>query len=275
MDAQADAIVADGWDNYIGDVDHRLANYAEFLVEFLKKKNSRHIYMDAACGTGIDSIMLLENGFKVTSVDSSDNMVKLTLKKRWKRREERAFNEWVIQKADWLTLPQKLAKPDKGFDAIICIGNSITYLLDMGDIQLAIQNFHYMLKPGGWLIIDHRNYGAILVSGCWPKTNIYFNGKIFNDNTVENTSKLIIRDVCVGVSSDKETDLSNYTKENGTSHKKKFRFINFPLQLKDFTRDLKEVFGKGSKYEVYGDYKPLESFENPAFFIHFIQKNEL
>ncbi|KAF8785162.1 Glycine N-methyltransferase like protein [Argiope bruennichi] len=42
----------------------------------------------------IDSILLLEEGFKVMSVDASDKMLKYALKERWNRRNEPAFNSW-------------------------------------------------------------------------------------------------------------------------------------------------------------------------------------
>ena len=38
--------------------------------------------------------MLLEEGFKLTSVDLSDKMLKYALKTRWKRRKEPAFDDW-------------------------------------------------------------------------------------------------------------------------------------------------------------------------------------
>lgn len=38
--------------------------------------------------------MLLEEGFRVTSIDASDKMLKYALKKRWKRRKEEAFDKW-------------------------------------------------------------------------------------------------------------------------------------------------------------------------------------
>merc|ERR1719195_196944 len=46
----------------------------------LKEKNAVTI-MDAACGTGVDSVMLIEEmgnnpGFHLTSCDFSDNMLK-------------------------------------------------------------------------------------------------------------------------------------------------------------------------------------------------------
>lgn len=45
----------------------------------------------------VDSIMLLEEGFKVTSIDASDKMLKYALKKRWRRRKEEAFDNWGKQ----------------------------------------------------------------------------------------------------------------------------------------------------------------------------------
>lgn len=42
----------------------------------------------------VDSIMLVEEGFMMTSVDASDKMLKYALKERWERRKERAFDQW-------------------------------------------------------------------------------------------------------------------------------------------------------------------------------------
>lgn len=42
----------------------------------------------------VDSIMLVEDGFSVTSVDASDKMLKYALKERWNRRKEEAFDNW-------------------------------------------------------------------------------------------------------------------------------------------------------------------------------------
>lgn len=44
----------------------------------------------------IDSILLLEEGFKVMSIDASDKMLKYALKQRWNRRKEPAFDQWGI-----------------------------------------------------------------------------------------------------------------------------------------------------------------------------------
>lgn len=44
--------------------------------------------------TSVDSIMLVESGFEVTSVDASDKMLKYALKERWNRRNEKGFDKW-------------------------------------------------------------------------------------------------------------------------------------------------------------------------------------
>ena len=41
----------------------------------------------------VDSVMLLEEGFTVTSVDASDKMLKQAHKTRWNRRKEDKFDE--------------------------------------------------------------------------------------------------------------------------------------------------------------------------------------
>lgn len=86
----------------------------------------------------------------------------------------------VIEEGNWLALNEaSIDVPEGGFDAVICLGNSFAHLPDFqGDLQnqkLAIQNFKDMLKPGGVLFIDHRNYDAILDTGKAPSRNLYYN----------------------------------------------------------------------------------------------------
>nr|XP_054969598.1 glycine N-methyltransferase isoform X4 [Pan paniscus] len=79
----------------------------------------------------VDSIMLVEEGFSVTSVDASDKMLKYALKERWNRRHEPAFDKWVIEEANWMTLDKDVPQSaEGGFDAVICLGNSFAHLPD-------------------------------------------------------------------------------------------------------------------------------------------------
>ena len=92
-DQYADGTAAKVWEVFIGDKNQRKQNYRDFLVGLLRERGCRRI-LDVACGTGVDSIMLLEEGFEVVSVDASDKMLKYALKSRWNRRKEPAFDKW-------------------------------------------------------------------------------------------------------------------------------------------------------------------------------------
>merc|ERR1719400_121310 len=234
----------------------------------LKEKNAVTI-MDAACGTGVDSVMLIEEmgnnpGFHLTSCDFSDKMLKDALKTRWDRRREKPFFDWVIEEGNWLTLKKDVPVPGFGFDAIICMGNSFPNLMDEeGDLRnqkIAIKNFYDMLKPGGILIIDHRNYDYILKHGRAPKKNIYYNSKHIRDIRTQviyenNAPKQITLNYTMDVEEDGDFILSYQ-----------------PHTLKSFTGLLKDAFGSGAKHDIYADFKKLEDEPEPAFYIHVIEK---
>lgn len=84
----------------------------------------------------------------------------------------------VIEEANWLTLDKDVLSGD-GFDAVICLGNSFAHLPDckgdQSEHRLALKNIASMVRPGGLLVIDHRNYDYILSTGCAPPgKNIYY-----------------------------------------------------------------------------------------------------
>lgn len=70
-----------------------------------------------------------------------------------------------------------------GFDAVLCLGNSFAHLIDsFGDQReqkTAIENFMKCLKPGGFLLIDHRNYDHIIKTGATPAKCLYYNVSYF------------------------------------------------------------------------------------------------
>ncbi len=54
--------------------------------------------------------------------------------------------------------------------------------------KAAIENFMRMVKPGGVLVIDHRNYDEILETGSVPAKNIYYNVStlyVLGDHTLQ------------------------------------------------------------------------------------------
>ncbi|OXA59005.1 glycine N-methyltransferase [Folsomia candida] len=291
-DQYADGRAAKLWEIYVGDKNSRTDLYKHFLINLLREKKCRNI-IDVACGTGIDSVMLVEEGFNVTSVDASDKMLKYALRTRWNRRKEPAFDKWVIEEANWLTLPQDLDASGilsersnnanvgdyvvkDGFDVAIALGNSFAHLPDFigdqRDQRQAIANFAKVLKPGGMLIIDHRNYDYILDYGKTRSTNIYYNSQcVSNIHTSvlwkESKPSLVTLDYELEVPAD--FDNREMFVADRRNH---FRLSYYPHRLESFSALLKEAFGPGVKHQVFGDFMPLDKTKDPAFFIHVIQK---
>jgi len=267
-DQYADGKAAKNWLLYIGEQNSRTSNYKNFMIKLLKEKKAVTI-LDAACGTGVDSVMLIEEmgsnpAFSLTSCDFSDKMLKQAYKTRWDRRREQAFFDWTIEEANWLTLTKDVKTPGAGYDSIICMGNSFPHLIDeFGDLRAhkaCIQNFHDMLKPGGVLIIDHRNYDYILKHGKSPKKNIYYNSQHIQKITTQiiyenNEARKIVLNYKMDVDEDGDFTLSYQ-----------------PFTLDRFTNLLKGVFGASAPHSRYADFKPLNEEQDPAFFIHVIEK---
>jgi len=269
-DQYADGKAAKVWQLYIGDQDDRTEKYKSFLISLLRRKGTDTV-LDAACGTGVDSVMLLEEGFDVTSSDASDKMLKTAYKTRWERRKEPRFESWEIEEANWLTLPEDIPKvPSGGFDAVVCMGNSFAHLPDFHgdqrDQKRSIDNMANMVKPGGLFIIDHRNYDYILENGHAPQKNIYYNSSHIKDIKtsvlyVNNRPNLITLDYYMAV--------ENIEEFSDCDH---FRLSYYPHTVREFSSMLRSAFGPRSKHTVYADFKSIKEEPEPSFYIHVIEK---
>merc|ERR1712080_194674 len=267
-DQYADGKAAKNWQLYIGEQKERTTKYKNFLVNLLKQKKAVTI-LDAACGSGVDSVMLIEEmggnpAFSLTSCDYSDKMLKGALKTRWDRRREQAFFDWTIEEGNWMTLTKDVKTPGAGYDAIICMGNSFPHLIDdhgdLRDQKTCIQNFYDMLKPGGTLVIDHRNYDYILEHGKSPTNNIYYNSQHISKITTQiiyenNKAKRIVLNYKMDVDEDADFVLSYQ-----------------PYTLAEFDTLLEGVFGPSASHTTFADFKALAEVKDPAFYVHVIEK---
>uniref|UniRef100_A0A8C6LV29 Glycine N-methyltransferase n=1 Tax=Nothobranchius furzeri TaxID=105023 RepID=A0A8C6LV29_NOTFU len=112
---------------YIGDTQSLTQEYKSWLVSLLRQHGVRKV-LDVPCGTGVDSIMLVEEGFNMVSVDAKKPALEnLNLIGPHVLLPSPST---VIEEANWLTLPEDVQKPGGGFDAVICLGNSFAHLPD-------------------------------------------------------------------------------------------------------------------------------------------------
>lgn len=276
-DQYADGEAARVWQLYIGNTRSRTAEYKAWLLGLLRQHGCQRV-LDVACGTGVDSIMLVEEGFSVTSVDASDKMLKYALKERWNRRHEPAFDKWVIEEANWMTLDKDVPQSaEGGFDAVICLGNSFAHLPDckgdQSEHRLALKNIASMVRAGGLLVIDHRNYDHILSTGCAPPgKNIYYKSDLTKDIT---TSVLIVNNKAHMVTLDYTVQVPG-AGQDGSPGLSKFRLSYYPHCLASFTELLQAAFGGKCQHSVLGDfksYKPGQAYV-PCYFIHVLKRTD-
>lgn len=270
-DQYADGKAAKVWALYIGDISSRTDNYRQFITSLLEARGIKTV-LDAACGTGVDSVMLLEEGFSVTSSDASDKMLKAAHKTRWERRREPAFDSWVIEEANWLSLVDDLRDvvPTGGFDAVVCLGNSFAHLPDwhgdQRDHRTCFANFAELVRPGGLFIIDHRNYDYILKHGHAQQKNIYYSGTHIKDIK---TSVLLVSNKPNLITLDYYMDVEDIPGLEDSNH---FRLSYYPHTLNGFTSLIREAFGETAKHEVFADFKRTEEEPEPSFYIHVVEK---
>ncbi|KFM03066.1 Glycine N-methyltransferase, partial [Aptenodytes forsteri] len=192
------------------------------------------------------------------------------------KREGHKGGCWVvIEEANWLTLEKDLEKPGDGFDAVICLGNSFAHLPDFkgdqSDHKLALRNIASMVRPGGVLVIDHRNYDHILATGCAPPgKNIYYKSDLTKDIT---TSVLLVNNKAHMVTLDYTVQVPP-TEAGAAPELSKFRLSYYPHRLEAFTALLKGAFQGKCQHSVLGDFQPYTPGQAhvPCYFIHVVKK---
>ncbi len=233
---------AEKWDELIN-WEARAQSEGRFFIDLLKERGKTKI-LDVAAGTGFHSIRLLEEGFDVTTVDGSPEM----LAQAFRNGRNRGHILSTTQ-ADWRSLNKSV---DGKYDAVICLGNSFTHLFSERARRKTLAEFYAALRHDGILILDQRNYDRILDEGFSTKHKYYYAGKDVSAEP-ESISEELTR--------------FKYTFPDGSVH-----YLNmFPLR-KDYTRRL--MTEVGFQYiETYGDFKDEnQQDEHPDFYIHVAEK---
>jgi sarcosine/dimethylglycine N-methyltransferase len=230
------------WDELI-DWKKRSESEGGFFIDQLKARGVRKV-LDVATGTGFHSVRLLEEGFETVSADGSPEML------------ARAFANGVshgghilrVVNADWRWLNRDVHGE---YDAIVCLGNSFTHLFSERDRRKALAEFYAMLKHDGVLIIDQRNYDAILDAGFSSKHMYYYCGDEVSAEPVYVDDGLA---------------RFRYTFPDDSV----YHLNMYPLR-KDYMRRLMREVGF-QRIETYGDFQETYAKDDPDFFIHVAEK---
>ncbi|ORE90590.1 class I SAM-dependent methyltransferase [Aurantimonas sp. 22II-16-19i] len=224
------------WDELI---DWRVRSHGEgsFFRDRLAETGARRV-LDTATGTGFHAINFARAGYDVTATDLVPAMVA-------KARENAARHGVVIAAfaCDWRDLAERLDPP---FDALVCLGSSFPHLLQEAERARALETFRSLLRPGGLLILDHRNFDAIRAGHYANTARLYYGGG------------------GVSVSAAIEAGLCTFTYDFHDGARFQLRVADIPTEAMR-----REIAAAGfGPIETYGDFRTVFDPMDVGFLIH-------
>jgi glycine/sarcosine N-methyltransferase len=225
------------WDELI-DWQKRAEGEGTFFIDLLRKAGAFKV-LDVSTGSGFHAVQLRKAGFHVVACDGSPTMIK-----RAEVNFRRHGLNIPIRQSDWLELDsQVLGK----FDAVVCLGSSLCHAFDEKVRHQVLQRFRSLLKPGGLLVIDQRNFQAIRAGNFKASGRYYYCGKTAQVSIGEVTDQ-----VCEFV----------YTFSDSAT----FRLRVYPILPQQLSDEIEQA--AFSKSRSYGDFKSIYDAMNSDFIVH-------
>ena len=131
---------------------NRLAYEMPFLTSRLAAVGARRV-LDVACGTGQHAIALARAGYQVSGADLSDGMIQVAKQNAGQNGVDVEFVQ-----AGFGRLANRLGGD---YDALLCLGNSLPHALTHDALEAALRDFRAVLRPGGVLIVQNRNFDLV------------------------------------------------------------------------------------------------------------------
>ncbi len=155
-------------------VDKDYAREAAFVAGLIRKfaPECRDV-LDLGCGTGVHAHLLAEEGFSVTGVDRSADMLKIASSEA----RGRSAIQPVFHQADIRNFTL-----DAQFDVVVSLFDVFSYLTSNDDLRRTLRAIRNHLRPGGLLMFD-----------CWYGPAVFANRPAQRIKRFENDSYRIVR----------------------------------------------------------------------------------
>lgn len=111
--------------------------------------------LDAACGTGMHAIALAGAGHQVNAADLFPQMIE-----KAEQNASAAAVKVRFKTAGLGDLARNFGREQ--FDLLLCLGNSLPHLLSEHELLDALVDFAAVLRQGGMLLIQNRNFDAVM-----------------------------------------------------------------------------------------------------------------
>lgn len=225
------------WDELI-DWQKRSAGEGTFFVDLLNKAGVFKV-IDVSTGSGFHAVQLRKAGFYMVACDGSATMID--------RAEANLRKHGLtipLRQSDWLELDSQVLGT---FDAVLCLGSSLCHVFDESTRHEVLKRFRSLLKPGGLLIVDQRNFQAIRAGRFKSSGRYYYCGTTAHVGLGEVTDQ-----VCEFV----------YTFSDNAS----FRLRVYPILPAQLRAEIE--LADFSVPQSYGDFRPIYDVINSDFIIH-------
>jgi len=136
------------------------SNFADQVVQKLWPEANK--ILDIGCGTGEHAIRMAQRGYKVTCVDTSQDMLKLAREKANKAGVSIDFRCKDLGKLDF----------NEEFQAAYCLGYTFLYLTTHSEVKDFLKNINRALFPSGILLIDFLNGWSLIEK--YPKDKFVY-----------------------------------------------------------------------------------------------------
>jgi ubiquinone/menaquinone biosynthesis C-methylase UbiE len=116
--------------------------------------------LDIACGEGTFAVALAEQGWQVTGIDRSQQMLALA--------EERSRSAGTAVR--YIQQDMRSLEFDREFDIATCWFDSLNYMLHDNDLEITFKGIARALKPGGWFLGDMNTICGLAVG--WTENGV-------------------------------------------------------------------------------------------------------
>lgn len=117
--------------------------------------------LDVACGEGSFALSMQSQGWQVTGIDQSEEMLRLA---RHRAHQAQANTHFIQQDMRFLDFDEK-------FNLATCWFDSLNYMLTNDDLQSTCNNIARALVPGGWFLFDMNTTYGLAVQ--WQQSKCY------------------------------------------------------------------------------------------------------
>jgi ubiquinone/menaquinone biosynthesis C-methylase UbiE len=128
---------------------------AAFVNQCIRRFGEKPVknILELACGTGSHALELEKFGYKITATDYSEDMLNSARKKA-----ESRSSSIVFEKQDM----RNLEKPEVPFDVVICLFDSIGYVITNDALNQVFQGVYRQLREKGLFVFEFWHAAAML-----------------------------------------------------------------------------------------------------------------